>query len=257
MPEPRDEMGDAWDADTCKRQAQKMESVGRLAAGAAHDFNNVLTAILGSVDAFLQNVDRADAAGFAADIRSIAERGVELTRPLVRLARQQEVTTTAFDLNQVVQTMTKMLRRLVGGELRIEIDLEPGTLGVVADRSQVEQAILNLVVNARDAMPDGGTIHVRSRALAETEREAHGDLAPGAWALVSIADGGSGIDPTTLPHVFDAFFTTKPDGQGTGLGLTMVRAAVDHAGGRVDVTTVPGVGTTFTMYLPLAQRRNI
>ncbi len=248
-------MGEPSDADSRMRQAQKLEAIGRLAAGVAHDFNNVLTALLGSVEAFQRDPSAHDPATFAADVGSIVQRAMDLTRPLVQLARQEhDVAASPFDLNAIVEAMAAMLTRVVGGDVRIDVELDPEIGNVIADRCRIQQAILNLVVNARDAMPDGGTITVRSKAVALAPRDcdAHLGIAPGSWALLSVADRGSGIEASALPSVFDPFFTTKPDGTGTGLGLTIVRAAVEHAGGRVGVTSALGVGSTFTLYLPRA-----
>jgi two-component system cell cycle sensor histidine kinase/response regulator CckA len=238
------------------RQAHKMEAIGRLAGGVAHDFNNLLTIIRGHGDILL---DRAATVGSdrhsLEQIQKAANRAVSMTRQLLAFSRMQVLEPRIVDLNVVVADMGKMLPRLIGEH--IEFSFNPGAdvFMVKADPSQIEQVILNLVVNARDAMPQGGTISVRTSnaILDQTQALQRSPMTPGQYVLLSVTDTGHGMDETTKAHIFEPFFTTKELGKGTGLGLATVYGVVKQSGGFIWVESSPGKGTTFEIYLPKAQ----
>ncbi|HEU0055114.1 MAG TPA: ATP-binding protein, partial [Longimicrobium sp.] len=233
-------------------QAQRMEAVGRLAGGIAHDFNNLLTVIGGNVQLLL-----ADARGApGAELREIDEavaRAAKLTRQLLAYSRQQVLQPQVLDLNAVVADTERMLRRLIGEDVELVTALEPELAPVKADRGQLEQVLLNLAVNARDAMPAGGRLTLTT---ANTVFDGRGrDLSPlcraGAPAVaLTVADTGIGMTPEVLEHIFEPFFTTKPVGEGTGLGLATVHGIVEQSGGLVWVESVPGEGASFRVLLP-------
>jgi PAS domain S-box-containing protein len=233
-------------------QAQKMEAVGRLSAGVAHDFNNCLLAIFGQVELLRQN-HAGDPALLADldDIQGAAERAAALTRQLLAFARRQPMQPRRVDPNAIVAGMTSMLERVLGGATRTSVDLEPDLGEVLVDPGPLEQVLLNLAVNARDAMPLGGTLEVRSRRVDLVEGLAVGapDLEPGPFVAISVSDNGAGMRPETLARVFEPFFTTKPEG--TGLGLATAYGVVRQSGGHIAAQSRLGQGTTFTVYLPL------
>jgi PAS domain S-box-containing protein len=233
------------------RQSQKLEAVGRLAGGVAHDFNNILMSIMGAADLLLMQLSPDDAArGEVSEIKQSVTRGAGLTHQLLAFSRRQAVRPRIFALGDVVQGMETMLRRLIGPEIDFEIICSPEPLMVRADSGQTEQVVLNLVVNARDAMPDGGRVTVRVEEVDE-----HGDpTAPGRlghYARLSVSDTGTGIDEQTRAKLFEPFFTTKEQGKGTGLGLSIVYGIVKQSGGDISVVSEPGKGATFRIYLPI------
>ena len=235
------------------KQAQKMESVGRLAGGVAHDFNNMLGAILGYTELGMLEVSPADPIhGTLKDIQKAAQRSADLTRQLLAFARKQTVTPQVLDLNETVEGMLKMLRQLIGEN--IDLAWLPGKdLGPVRmDPSQIEQLLANLCVNARDAIHDTGKITVETGAATfdETYCAAHVGSVPGEYVLLAVSDNGCGMDAETLSHLFEPFFTTKEMGKGTGLGLATVYGMVKQNNGFIDVYSEPGQGTTFKIYLP-------
>jgi two-component system, cell cycle sensor histidine kinase and response regulator CckA len=235
------------------RQAQKMEAIGRLASGVAHDFNNVLTAIMGSADLLSVQLDQKDPRWEEADaIKHAADRGAALTRRLLAFSRPQHAAAASVDLVAVARNMEPMLRRLVLEKIAIEVNGE-GPIVVRAEESQLTQILMNLVVNARDAMPQGGTVTIDAQRV-ELSPSTISSLAiqPGPYAKLMVTDTGQGIDPDVQKHLFEPFFTTKPPDQGSGLGLSIVYGIMKSLGGAIEVWSEPGKGARFTIYLPLS-----
>jgi two-component system cell cycle sensor histidine kinase/response regulator CckA len=235
------------------RQAQKMDAIGRLASGVAHDFNNVLTAILGSADLLSTQLDEKDPRWEEADaIKRAADRGAALTRRLLAFSRPQPPAAGSVDLVAVARNMAPMLRRLVLENISIEINGE-GPIDVLAEESQLSQILMNLVVNARDATPKGGSVTIDVDRV-ELPPSTISSLAiqPGRYAKLVVTDTGLGIDPEVQKHLFEPFFTTKPPDQGTGLGLSIVYGIMKSLGGAIEVWSELGEGARFTIYLPLS-----
>ncbi len=235
------------------RQSQKMEAVGQLAGGIAHDFNNLLTAILGSTQLLLQVTPPGDVRREDVDeIRNAGLRAAELTRQLLAFSRRQVLAPKVLELNGVVANMDKMLRRLIGEDVELATTLHAEAGAVNADPGQLEQVLLNLVVNARDAMPGGGRVLIETtRVLLRDELvERRHRLPPGDYACLAVTDSGAGMDESTQAHLFEPFFTTKEVGKGTGLGLATVYGIVKQSGGYIWVYSEPGRGTTVRVYLP-------
>jgi PAS domain S-box-containing protein len=238
------------------RQAQKLEEVGRLAGGVAHDFNNLLSVILGEADiALVEGAADPSARRSLAQIQTAAERAALLTRRLLTFSRKQLVEPRPLDLNEVVTGLIDMLARLVGEDLEIGTRLAPDLGWVKADAGQVEQVLVNLVVNARDAMPEGGTLVLGTGnvELDESYERAHPAVAPGEYVMLSVSDTGTGMTDEVKAHLFEPFFTTKEPGKGTGLGLATCYAVAQQAGGHLGVYSELGVGTTVRLYLPRAE----
>ena len=235
------------------RQAHKMEAVGRLAGGVAHDFNNLLTIIRGHGDLLADRPSLADSERRSLEqIRKAAGKAVAMTRQLLAFSRMQVLQPRVLDLNAVVTDMGKMLPRLIGEHIEYAFVPDPKLSPVKADPGQIEQVILNLVVNSRDAMPNGGKITVRTTDVFVDEAKAskHPPMTTGHYVLLSVADTGEGMTPETKAHIFEPFFTTKEVGKGTGLGLATVYGVVKQSGGFVWVESAVGKGTTFEIYLP-------
>jgi len=233
--------------------AQKMESVGRLAGGIAHDFNNLLTAITGHGDLLAQGLSRDDPGqADVAAINAAASRAATLTRQLLAYGRQSLLRPAPVDLNAAVSDIEPMIRRLIGEDVILRTDLAPDLGWVQADAGQLDQVILNLVINARDALPDGGliTLSTANVDLDEASAAERSGLAAGGYVTVSVADTGIGIDPVTLGRIFEPYFTTKDRERGTGLGLATVLGIVEQSGGHIEVSSEVGVGTTFLVHLP-------
>jgi PAS domain S-box-containing protein len=237
------------------RQAQKMEALGRFAGGVAHDFNNLLTAIQGYTSLILMDLAPHDP--HREDLEEIgkaSERAAALTRQILAFSRRHVVEPTTIDLNQTIRDLERLVPRLIGEDVAVVFALDPALAPVRADPRQLEQVVLNLVVNARDAMPDGGrlTLETANDRVAESDPRASPDLPPGRYAVLTVSDTGTGMDPAIVPNIFDPFFTTKEPGRGTGLGLATVYGIVKQAGGHVEVETAPGAGASFRLYFPAA-----
>jgi two-component system cell cycle sensor histidine kinase/response regulator CckA len=235
------------------RQAQKMEAVGQLAGGIAHDFNNLLTVINGYSDMLLMRLAEDDSGrGEIEQIREAGRRAAALTAKLLAFSRKEMVRLQVLNLNEVVSGVEKLLRRLIGEDIDLVTNPEQDLGYINADPCQMEQVILNLAVNARDAMPRGGrlTIDTRNVELDAAFSEADMPVTPGSYVMLSVADTGSGMDEATRTRMFEPFFTTKEPGKGTGLGLATVYGVIKQGHGYISVSSQPGTGTTFTLYLP-------
>jgi PAS domain S-box-containing protein len=234
------------------RQAQKMDAVGKLAGGIAHDFNNLLMVIRGEADLILRRLDSGDSLRHNAEgIREASDQAAALTRQLLAFSRKQVLAPSVVDLNLVVAGIQQMLRRLIGETINL-ITISAPDLGLVkADPGQLEQMIINLAVNARDAMLDGGRLTIATSNVDVDERAARpGGVTPGPYVLLEVSDTGVGMDRETQAHLFEPFFTTKDHGKGTGLGLSTVYGIVNQSGGQIAVESAPGRGATFRVYLP-------
>ena len=235
------------------RQAHKMEAVGRLAGGIAHDFNNVLAAIYGYADLLLDDFDRDDRRrGDVEEIRRMAERAATLTRQLLAFSRQQMLQPMVLDLNEVIGDVRNMLSRMIGTDIQLLFEEGPELWPVRADKGQIEQVLMNLGGNARDAMPEGGSITLRTenRVVSEAEAAALEGLPGGDHVVLTVRDTGVGMPEAVRRHVFEPFFTTKALGEGTGLGLATIYGIVKQSGGGIYVDSEEGKGTTFTIFLP-------
>lgn len=237
------------------RQTQKLEAVGRLAGGIAHDFNNLLSVVLSYTELLLADADEQSL--MAADLREIREAGVRaagLTRQLLAFSRQQVLALKVLDLNKLLADFAKMLTRVLGEDIELLMSLGGGLANIKADPGQIEQVIMNLVLNARDAMPDGGKLLVETTNvyLDELYARGHLDVTPGPYVMLAVTDTGVGIDREMQGRVFDPFFTTKEPGKGTGLGLATVFGIIKQSGGHVWFYSEPPRGTTFKVYLPAA-----
>lgn len=232
-----------------------MEAVGQLAGGVAHDFNNLLTVVLANVGAALAELERGEPGGVQDELREIgaaAERASVLTRQLLAFSRRQVVQRKIVDLNEVIRAVEPMVRRVVREDIRVETALAAELWRVSVDPGQVEQVLLNLVLNAQDAMPGGGSLTIRTENRLLREGEAGGELRPGEYVLLAVADTGVGMDEETRRRAFEPFFTTKGVGEGTGLGLSTVYGIVKQSEGHVFLHSAPGRGTTVEVYLPKA-----
>jgi nitrogen-specific signal transduction histidine kinase/CheY-like chemotaxis protein len=233
-------------------QAQKMESVGRLAGGVAHDFNNLLTVIRGYSDVLAGQLGVEDPRlDEVREIRHAADRGAALTRQLLAMSRRQMLVAREVDLNALVTDLERMLRRVIGTHIEIVTATAQQLGWVRADPGQLEQVLLNLAVNARDAMPHGGTLRIETtRARISRVGRKNGAVPPGDYVLLRVSDTGVGMDPETQAHAFEPFFTTKPSGEGTGLGLSTVYGIVQQSGGTITLESTPGRGTSIRLYFP-------
>jgi PAS domain S-box-containing protein len=238
-------------------QSQRMESLGQLAGGVAHDFNNLLAVITNYASFVSEELDDKEAAqNDLGQIRVAAERAAELTRQLLAFAGRKVLQPVIFDLNQVIVAVEQLLRRTIGEHVELGISLSTDPWLVEADPGQLEQVLVNLAVNARDAMPDGGLliIDTENSEIDEAYTETHPGMTPGRYVRLRVSDTGSGMEQAVLDHVFEPFFTTKPRGEGTGLGLPTVFGIVAQAGGEIQLYSEPGIGTTCQVLLPTTDR---
>ena len=249
-------VSERWRLEEQLRQAQKMEAVGRLAGGVAHDFNNLLTIVTGYSDLVLERLGATDAMhAYVEEIKKAGERAASLTRQLLAFARRQVLAPQALDLNAVVTNIDKMLRRLIGENIELSVVLEPELGWVKADPGQIEQVILNLALNARDAMPQGGqlTLETANVELNEGDTRTRVSVLPGRYVMLAVSDSGMGMDAETQAHIFEPFFTTKDQGKGTGLGLATVHGIVEQSNGAIEVTSVIDGGSIFRVFLPVVE----
>jgi signal transduction histidine kinase len=240
-------------AEEMLRQAQKMEAVGQLSGGIAHDFNNMLTVVLANLDkaARIAHGDPKLQRSLA-DAISGAERAAALTDRLLAFARRQPLQPTKHDPNEIVEGMRSLFERSLGERVRIATDLQPGVWPVSVDRNQMENALLNLAVNARQAMPDGGTLRIATRNVRGEDADGAAEALPGDHVLIEVADSGIGMPPEVRERAFEPFFTTKEVGAGTGLGLSQVYGFTKQSGGSISLESEPGAGTTISIHLPRA-----
>jgi PAS domain S-box-containing protein len=237
-------------------EARKLESVGRLAGGIAHDFNNVLTAVIGYADLSLDEPVGTDISEFVVGIRDAAERAAGLTQQLLAFSRRQMLQPQVLDLNEVVGGLESMLRRLIGEQIELKIAPDPAAGCLRADRTQLEQVLLNLALNSRDAMPSGGRLVIGTghEKYKSGNRSRPREIGPGEYAVISVTDTGLGMDAQTRDHIFEPFFTTKSQGRGTGLGLATTYGIIKQSNGSVLVDSTPGRGTTFRLFFPSVER---
>ncbi|HEV2390728.1 MAG TPA: GAF domain-containing protein [Verrucomicrobiae bacterium] len=250
----KQDIGQRKELEEQLRQAQKMDAIGKLAGGIAHDFNNLLAVIRGNAELILMepahlNSENVECLG---QLTTAAERAANLTRQLLTFSRKQVMQPQVLDLNDVVGNLTKMLKRIIGEDIQLQCTYAARLPAIRADAGMIEQVLVNLVVNARDAMPKGGqlVIATESAAFTEDSLSSHAEARPGQFAVLTVRDSGTGIAPEHLPRIFEPFFTTKVAGKGTGLGLATVYGIVAQHQGWLDVNTQPGVGSTFRVFLP-------
>jgi signal transduction histidine kinase len=241
------------------QQSQKLEAIGQLAGGIAHDFNNLLTAISGNSQLALSRLDATSDPGLREDIDEIVrsgDRAAALTRQLLAFSRCQTVKTTVFDLSEAVAGIERLLRRLLSGRIIIAVDLARADCSIRADHGQIEQVVMNLALNARDAMPDGGILSIETEGarLSQADAARRFGAPAGDYVLLRISDNGEGMDEHTRQHAFEPFYTTKAVGDGTGLGLATVHGIVSQAGGYIRLQTELRRGTTFELLLPRARQ---
>jgi two-component system cell cycle sensor histidine kinase/response regulator CckA len=237
-------------AEAQRAESGRLETVGRLAGGIAHDFNNLFTAILGGAEAVRAAGLPPGAEADLAQVEDAARRGAALVRQLLAFARQQRLQPRVIELNEAVAAIAPLLRRLLGRGVRLELAPESPGRRVRVDPTQLDQVILNLAVNARDVMPQGGTLRIATGHRVVLRPEGEGAVPPGRWVVLEVSDTGTGIPPEMLPRLFEPFFTSRPEKGGTGLGLATVQGIVAQSGGHVSVESRVGIGTSFRIHLP-------
>lgn len=246
---------DSLETEEYLRQSQRMDAIGQLTGGVAHDFNNILTVILGNAEVLSESLaDDRSLQNLADMIARAAERGAELTARLLAFARKQPLDPAPTDVNELIVNLDGMLRRTLGEHIHIELALGPDLQRAMIDRGQLENAILNLCLNARDAMPEGGrlTVETENAFLDAAPDRPHDEISPGEYVLIAISDTGTGMEPDILERAFEPFFTTKDVGKGSGLGLSMVYGFAKQSNGHVKISSGPGTGTSVRLYLPRA-----
>ena len=236
-------------------QAQKMEAIGQLTGGIAHDFNNLLTAVVGSLDLLLRRTEDEKLKRLARNALQAAERGADLTSQLLSFSRRQHLSPSPLQINEVVSGMGDLIARTIGSHIRIETRLEPDLWLALADRTQLEVMILNLAINARDAMPAGGRLTISTGNVAELPPGVRNELPPQDYVTIAVADTGTGMPADVLAKAFEPFFTTKPSGKGTGLGLAQLYGFAKQSGGTARIDSEEGRGTTVSIYLPRTVRQ--
>ena len=245
---------DLVSAEEALRQSQKMEAVGQLTGGLAHDFNNLLTAIMGGLEIIGMRIKQGrydDIARYSDAAQAAARRAAALTHRLLAFSRRQTLDPRATDVSRLVNGMEDLVARTLGPQVALSVEIQPGLWSTMVDANQLENALLNLVINARDAMPKGGTLSIRTLNAPLDEDQARArDLDPGDYVALSVTDSGTGMSPEVIARAFDPFFTTKPLGEGTGLGLSMIYGFARQSGGQVRIDSQPGKGATFSIFLP-------
>jgi two-component system NtrC family sensor kinase len=241
------------------RQSQKMEALGLLAGGISHDFNNHLNVILGNSELLLEKIKTGQLRHYGEEIKNATRRAAQLTRQILAYTRRQVLYPTVLDLNAVISDVCKILPRLIGEDIEIVVEAQKYLASTRADRGQIEQILMNLATNARDAMPRGGKITIRTENadLGVDDAESHPYVIPGRFVRLSVSDSGFGMSEEVRSRVFEPFFTTKTQGQGTGLGLSMVYGIVKQSNGYIWVSSIPGAGTTFDIYLPRVNEKPV
>jgi signal transduction histidine kinase/CheY-like chemotaxis protein len=248
--ELRQQIAERQQVEAALQQAQKMELIGQLTGGVAHDFNNLLTAVIGNLELAIRRGRDENIRRFLEGATQAAQRGAKLTTQLLAFSRTQRLAVEPIDLNSIVSTMENLLLRTIGTTVRIETILDKDLWPATADPTQIDSVILNLAVNARDAMPDGGRLTISTANVSRHERSKPRELPDGDYVMVSVSDTGTGMTDEVLKKAFEPFFTTKPVGSGTGLGLSQVYGIAKQTGGAVSITTKLGKGTTVSVYLP-------
>ena len=256
----QDEIAARTRIETELRQSQKMEAIGQLAAGIAHDFNNILTVVRGHTGMMLERPDLdAETVNSLNEVSQAAARATSLASQLLTLSRKQRLNPRAFDLNETIEQLHSLLSRVLGETISLRLEGEPDFPPLFADEAQIEQVLINLAVNARDAMPDGGCLIIGTRLVHFHAAQLAGqtDAAPGEFVVISVADTGCGMSPEVLQHLFEPFFTTKAEGKGTGLGLATAYGIVKQHGGWIEVDSEPGQGSTFRVFLPRGEAAEV